>query len=102
MRPVQTDSKNFRLPCSLEELQGLLALRLNTQATDRALDEQTPPRRLCRRLSISEQQDIISRYEQGETAINLAQTFNISKTGLLKLLRDGGVPVRARGRRTGE
>lgn len=61
---------------------------------DAAIMHEYVARNLHRRLGIKIIQEIVSRYNAGEHTTNLSREFGISKSGLIQLLRGGGVKLR--------
>ncbi len=53
-------------------------------------------RSLRRRLEPALVKQIATEYEAGSTTPNLCETYGLSKTGILRLLRDEGVALRRR------
>jgi DNA-binding CsgD family transcriptional regulator len=53
-------------------------------------------RSLRRRLEPAQIKRIVADYESGATTPSLCQTYGLSKTGVLRLLRDEGVALRRR------
>lgn len=46
------------------------------------------------RLTTADQADIAARYSQGALSRQLAESYGVSKTSIVNLLREAGVPVR--------
>jgi len=53
--------------------------------------------KIVHRLTATEQSDIVARYEQGWSSRRLAETYGASKTSIVILLREAGVPIRNQG-----
>jgi transposase len=61
---------------------------------DRERPARITPRRVTRRLSESELQDLISAYGDGATGRELAERYGLARSTVIKLLKDRGVAVR--------
>lgn len=53
--------------------------------------------KIVHRLTSADQADIAARYQQGCSSRQLAETYAISKTSVVILLREAGVPIRRQG-----
>ncbi len=50
-------------------------------------------------ITSNQTRSIVSRYKKGETVRDLATSFEISNTSVLRILRENKVKIRPRGRR---
>lgn len=76
-------------------LKALSRLRDAGVAGSRERGEEKPaPHRFRRRLDESARRQIVAKYRQGATAKAIADSYGISKTALIALLRDAGVAIR--------
>lgn len=64
----------------------------------RGSEEPPQSHALRRRLSWSQQEELVRRYEAGEGCSNLARVFGISENGVLGQLRRSGVVLRTPGK----
>ncbi len=78
---------------SLEELQHLLELARSEQVSVGEL-QPTVIRNIKRRLGRELIAELVAAYESGVTTIELMQRYDLSKTSVLKLLREAGVTLR--------
>lgn len=76
------------------ELQKLADLGSNLTAS--AIPVEQVNRSLRRRLEPALVRQIATEYESGATTPSLCETYGLSKTGILRLLRDQGVALRRR------
>lgn len=53
--------------------------------------------KLVHRLSTHQVTTMTDRYKQGWSSQRIAETYNISKTSVVQLLREAGVPIRRQG-----
>ncbi|WP_155848573.1 hypothetical protein [Arthrobacter sp. 35W] len=53
--------------------------------------------KIVHRLTAADQADITARYQQGWSSRQLAETYSISKTSIVILLREAGIPIRRQG-----
>lgn len=53
--------------------------------------------KIVHRLTAIEQVDIAARYQQGWSSRRLAQVYGVSKTSIVILLREAGIPIRNQG-----
>ncbi|NYE95151.1 hypothetical protein FHU41_001372 [Psychromicrobium silvestre] len=53
--------------------------------------------KIVHRLTAADQSDIAARYQQGRSSRQLAETYGISKTSIIIVLREAGVPIRRQG-----
>ena len=74
------------------ELQKLVDLTPNLATS--AMPVEQVSRSLRRRLEPVLVRRIVAEYESGATTPSLCQTYGLSKTGILRLLRDEGVVLR--------
>lgn len=67
-------------------------------STNRPTGSTRPDRR--QRITQSVRDEVVHRYvSENQTALEIAEECGIGKTTVLKILRDGGVPVRPRGQK---
>ncbi|KQR86685.1 helix-turn-helix domain-containing protein [Microbacterium sp. Leaf179] len=76
------------------ELQKLADLEPNWTAS--ATPREPVSRSLRRRIDPALVKQIATEYESGATTPSLCETYGLSKTGMLRLLRDEGVALRRR------
>jgi len=50
-------------------------------------------------ITSNQTRSIVARYKKGETIRDLSETFGISNSSVLRILRDNKVKIRPRGRR---
>lgn len=84
---------------SLAHVHRLLLL-VDQQPSDQVRPDETVPRtrfRLDQRLDPEAAAELVSAYEAGLSSHKLARQYNLSKTSVLKLLREPGVDVRYQG-----
>ncbi|QHK19831.1 hypothetical protein GU243_08890 [Pseudarthrobacter psychrotolerans] len=53
--------------------------------------------KIVHRLTAIDQADIAARYQQGWSSRQLAEVYSVSKTSIVALLREAGVPIRRQG-----
>jgi uncharacterized protein (DUF433 family) len=53
--------------------------------------------KIVHRLTAVDQTDITARYQQGWSSRRLAEVYGVSKTSIVVLLREAGVPIRCQG-----
>ncbi|WP_394686153.1 helix-turn-helix domain-containing protein [uncultured Microbacterium sp.] len=95
VEPVRHYSnKSALLPPPLVELQKLADLLPNL--TTSATPQEQVSWSLRRRLEPALVKQITTEYEAGATTPSLCETYGLSKTGILRLLRDEGVALRRR------
>lgn len=87
-------NKSVLLPPPLVELQKLADLTQNFTASAAPVEQVS--RSLRQRLEPDLVKQIASEYESGATTPSLCKTYGVSKTGMLRLLRDEGVALRRR------
>ncbi|SIS13000.1 hypothetical protein SAMN05880568_2905 [Microbacterium sp. RURRCA19A] len=87
-------NKSALLPPPLMELQKLADLTPNFAASATPVEQVS--RSLRRRLEPVLVKQIAAEYESGATTPSLCATYGLSKTGILRLLRDEGVALRRR------
>ena len=87
-------------PCLLEptvsQLEYLAKLAISSLESHltQQLGAVAPAPRLRRRLSPAQVSAIVQRYQNRTSTLKLAKTFNVSKTAVLKLLREEGIEPR--------
>lgn len=50
--------------------------------------------KIVHRLTAADQADIAARYSQGASSRRLAESYSVSKTSIVNILREAGVPIR--------
>ncbi|SKK27219.1 Uncharacterised protein [Mycobacteroides abscessus subsp. massiliense] len=66
--------------------------------TDRTLEFASPPRQR-QRITDRLRAEVVEAYESGQTSREVAETFAIGRTTVLKILKASGVKVRPQGSR---
>lgn len=98
VRTVDRQSNNsLLLQPTLRELQRVLAeVKTRMEAGEReARAEGRPPRSLRRRYPPAVIRQMVQEYEGGMTTPELCRKYEISKGGILRLLREEGVQIRS-------
>lgn len=87
-------SNHWTWPLTLEELRNLAVLGERGESSDAPAAYRIHG--LSKRLGVKKVEDIIHRYEAGESARSLAEQFGVSTSAVVNLLRDNSVVVKKR------